>query len=226
MPKEFKETQHWAFSKSELKSPETLNSNDKLVALCGHKYGLFVLRNGMVTGYRTNGEEATQQEIFDAEDIRELVHPKSKERTQEWKDVYVDDNGKFVEFFEDPSLSTYKKVYVDDMWGNYYKYQGGGQFKKANESIIKKIIKEEVRKALREFFPTKGSHKDWKGKWVYFTYYLVDLENKRIIDKLPMRSDTIGYYNKQLAPKKQRWMRWQQAQIYAKKKPDEYKKWK
>ena len=222
----FKETQHWAFSPSELKSPKSLTANDKLIAMIGQKYGLIVLRNGTVSGKRTDGEDADQDDIFEAEDQKDLIHPKTKEKTIIWKDVYVDDNGKFIKFFEDPTLSTYKPLYVDDMWGNNYKYQGAGQFKKSNEATIKEIIREEVKKAMQEFFPTKRSHQDYKGNLVYFTYYLVDLERGRIIGKEPKRSDTIKYYNQKLIPKKQRWMQWSQAQQYAKKKPDEYKTWK
>ena len=69
-----------------------------------------------------------------------------------------------------------------------------------------------------EGYSVPNKHKDYRGQAVYLTYYLVDLEKKKIIDKQLQRVDTITYTNKQLAKEGKKWMRWSNASSYTQKK--------
>jgi hypothetical protein len=74
------------------------------------------------------------------------------------------------------------------------------------------------RKALTEYgtYKPPRKHYDMHGKIVYVNFYLVDTENKRILDKQMQRADTIKYLNQKIAGKGQKWMRWDAAKQYAK----------
>lgn len=60
-------------------------------------------------------------------------------------------------------------------------------------------------------------YKTFKQKDLYQTFYLVDLKQKKIIDKQTMRIDTIIHVNSKLLPEGKKWMRWINAQQFAKK---------
>lgn len=68
-----------------------------------------------------------------------------------------------------------------------------------------------------EGYSVPRRHKDYKGKVVYLTYYLVDLIKKKIVDKQLQRVDTITYLNKEAAKEGKKWMRWSNASSYTQK---------
>lgn len=148
----------WRFSKSELETPEKLNSKDKLYYLIGTDKAVIVLRNGIVPGVYADGTKADENDIHNAEKTSKLVHPNG-EYTEKQTDVLVDNNGNFVEFFEDPSLSPIK-VHGDDFWG--IRHQVPTTYSK---------LKGEIRKAVKEVLAEKEGP-CWKG------YKMVGMKKK------------------------------------------------
>jgi hypothetical protein len=98
--------ERWCFTEEELKYPQTCHGTDELVA---HVYlqqllgfpeideNIIVLRNGTVTDRYEDRRDPVSPEMQDLADAEEdLWHPVTHEWVSEWRDVFVDKDGNFV----------------------------------------------------------------------------------------------------------------------------------
>ena len=98
--------ERWAFSALELADPTKCTSYDELVAIVDtdsewddvDSYGIVVYRNGKISNRFDDGTYGVPVWLTKlADDVESLLHPDGEE-TAVWKDVEVDDDGKFTQF--------------------------------------------------------------------------------------------------------------------------------